>query len=80
MNDFRNMLKDVPGAYEDFVVAMCRFASKSELREDSLRKYILSHPEAGPSDIIGYATFELDLLSDNTGGTPKINNKSIAMA
>ena len=80
MSDFGEVLRNVPGAYEDFVVAMCRFTSKSDIRENSLREYILSHPEARPSDIIGYATFELDLLSDSVGGTNRIKNESVAMA
>lgn len=80
MKDLNELLRNVPGAYDDFVIAMSRFATKSDYRTRSMIDYIESNPNASTSDIIGYATFELDLLSDSVSGLTIANNQNIAMA
>ncbi len=73
MDELRQLLSTVPGSYDDFVVAMTGFASKSEKRLNGLIKYISNHPQSNTSDVIEYATFEMDLMADNVANTASIS-------
>lgn len=65
MSSLNETLNNVPGAYSDFIIAMDNFASNSEYKEKKMMNFINSHPEAGTSEVIEYAVFELGLIPEN---------------
>ena len=65
MEELKRLLIRVSDSYYDFVVSMLAFSQKSEDRQRQLQTFIMNHPEAGTSDIIKYATQEMDLMSDH---------------
>jgi len=50
---FMDILKEVPGSYDDFVIGLTDFLSKGEEREQMVR-FISGHPQAGSSEVIRF--------------------------
>ena len=64
MDELKKLLINVPNSYYDFVVAMMSFAEDSSCREEKLLSFIKENPYATASDVIKYASFELDLIDE----------------
>ena len=73
MEELKKLLINVPNSYYDFVVAMMSFAKDSSLREEKLKSYITNNPHATASDVIKFASFELDLIDEK-------NTKNVTIA
>ena len=64
MEELKGLLKDVPDAYSDFIVAMTEYAAYSAERQERLHAFLIGHPGARTADIIGYVSDQPDFYDD----------------
>ena len=73
MGELKVLLSNVSDAYYDFIYGMLKYVDGDASRCAILSDYIRNHPEAESSDIIKFATFNMDLIDEQQTINPIMN-------
>ncbi|MCI5806397.1 MAG: hypothetical protein MR029_08710 [Clostridium sp.] len=60
MEELERKLKCIPGAYEDFVIAVLNYAKRKLSRQEIMLNYVDTHMNATPSQILRFIASQED--------------------
>ena len=64
MEEFIDRLNKIDGAYDSFMAAVLTYVKKKKERFEIVNAYIIDHPNASTSDILGFISFQPDFYED----------------